>query len=214
MESARPLRDVFADLVGDESARQDRAADPAGFLAAHGHADLPDSLVAEAIVNYADIAPAEVAEHLAPFVMAHSPVPLDDLTVDDTGSIDGLDLLATAPPELVIDDEPADADDLAVFADAEDSDTADTDDTADDSLTLDFGHGDAMAAAPALAPDEPDDELDEPDEPDTTDGMTDVIPDSSEILDEAFVDHAGLLDDAEASDNETEAADDDDAGDL
>ena len=40
-----------------------RRADPAEVLRASGHADLPDGLVAEAVVSYADTAPIEVAEH-------------------------------------------------------------------------------------------------------------------------------------------------------
>lgn len=102
MEPARPLRDVFADLVTDEDARRAHAADPDGFLQAHGHAELPGGLLSEAIANYADTAPAEVAEHLAPFVMAHSPVPVDAAVID-TGPADGLQLLATAPAEPYLD---------------------------------------------------------------------------------------------------------------
>jgi hypothetical protein len=92
MEPVRPLRDVFADLTSDDAARQAHAADPGGFLESHGHADLPNDLVSEAIVNYADTAPPEVAEHLSPFVMAHGPVAGEG---DDHA--DGLGLLASAP---------------------------------------------------------------------------------------------------------------------
>jgi len=72
---ARPLRELLADLVGDAEARHAYGSDPAGYLAAHGHPDLPEPLVAEAVVSYADTAPVEVAEVLAPYVMAHGPVP-------------------------------------------------------------------------------------------------------------------------------------------
>ena len=69
--AARPLRDVFTDLLGHRD-----PADSAGeVLRANGHEDLPDGLIAEAVVNYADTAPVEVAGQLAPFVAAHSPVP-------------------------------------------------------------------------------------------------------------------------------------------
>jgi hypothetical protein len=70
MDATQPLRDVFAGLAGTGG-----ASEPATVLAANGHGDLPDGLVAEAVVNYADTAPVEVAEHLATFVRAHSPVP-------------------------------------------------------------------------------------------------------------------------------------------
>jgi hypothetical protein len=88
MAAARPLKDVFAELTGDDAARADEV------LAASGHGDLPPDLVAEAVVNYADTAPVEVAEHLAPFVTANSAVPpLDEVDGDAEWSA----LLATAP---------------------------------------------------------------------------------------------------------------------
>lgn len=71
----RPLRELLADLVGDAEARHAYGADPAGYLAAHGHSELPGELVAEAVVSYADTAPVEVASVLAPYVAAHGPVP-------------------------------------------------------------------------------------------------------------------------------------------
>ncbi|HEX6871028.1 MAG TPA: hypothetical protein VF163_08020 [Micromonosporaceae bacterium] len=73
MVAARPLRDVFTELTGADGGH---ATSPAEVLAASGHADLPEDLVAEAVVSFADTAPVEVAEHLAPYVQAHSPVPL------------------------------------------------------------------------------------------------------------------------------------------
>jgi hypothetical protein len=97
MESAKPLRDVFNELVGDESARGALAADRDAVLRDSGHGDLPGGLVAEAVVSYADTAPVEVAEHLAPFVKAHSAVPADGPAAVDPDPATGLDLLATAP---------------------------------------------------------------------------------------------------------------------
>ena len=88
MAAARPLKDVFAELTGDDAARPD------AVLAASGHGDLPPDLVAEAVVNYADTAPVEVAEHLAPFVTANSGVPALDQA---EGADDWSALLATAP---------------------------------------------------------------------------------------------------------------------
>jgi hypothetical protein len=55
MASARPLRDVFADLAGAPS------DDPGALLRDQGHPALPDDLIAEAVVSYADTAPVEVA---------------------------------------------------------------------------------------------------------------------------------------------------------
>src|ERR687890_805827 len=91
MASARPLRDVFADLTGGEYT----ADDPDALLRDHGHA-LPDDLVAEAVVSFADTAPAEVAEHLAPYVMTHSAVGADPVAGDEP-SVGWLDLLGSAP---------------------------------------------------------------------------------------------------------------------
>jgi hypothetical protein len=114
MTPARPLRDVFADLLGDAGAAR---PDPDALLAASGHAHLPAHLVAEAMVNYADTAPVEVAEHLAPYVTAHSGVPVQgppgDSGVDDADPAGWADLLATAPAaDAGTDPSGADADDL------------------------------------------------------------------------------------------------------
>jgi hypothetical protein len=113
MTPARPLRDVFADLLGGDGAAR---PDPDGLLAASGHADLPAHLVAEAVVNYADTAPVEVAEHLAPYVTAHSGVPVetppDDGAVDDADPAGWAELLATAPGDVGTDPAGPDAGDL------------------------------------------------------------------------------------------------------
>lgn len=145
MEPLRPLRDVLAGLAGDEHARLEHGGDLSGLLAAEGYPELPDDLVAEAVISYADTAPAEVAEHLAPFVTANSPVPLDDLAADPAGPAEALDLLATAPTELSTDEAPVETDD----------------DLADDTLpdlvvddevfSLDFGEGDAAAVEASAA---------------------------------------------------------------
>jgi hypothetical protein len=105
MDSARPLREVFADLTGAGNAGD--AGDARELLGGQGHAGLPDELVAEAVVNFADTAPIEVAEHLAPFVTAHSAVGADEVAgADETVGDEGwLDLLVTAPTD-------ADADEL------------------------------------------------------------------------------------------------------
>jgi hypothetical protein len=118
MASARPLRDVFADLAGAPS------DDPGALLRDQGHPALPDDLIAEAVVSYADTAPVEVAEHLAPYVTTHSavgagPVPADEAAADWAG------LLSTAPAgdPAAIDDQPPAPEDV------------------DDGIGLDFGMG-------------------------------------------------------------------------
>ena len=91
------LRELLTDLVGAAATHADG---PAAYLAAHGY-DLPPDLVAEAVVNFADTTSPEVAEHLAPFVTAH--------TTGVEPESDWFDLLTTAP---VPDDDPDDVDDL------------------------------------------------------------------------------------------------------
>lgn len=196
MDAARPLRDVFADLASDDAARQTYRADPDGFLAANGHGDLPADLVAEAVVSYADLAPLETAEHLAPVVMAHSAVPFDgadgipedlhglgasdDVTVATPDPLAALDLLATAPA-------PADQGETAGIGDEDAAELADVDATEPayatepaDTTELDdrFGEGD-----PGLL-----DHLDDDaapagfDDPDELDHLTDSLlaaPDGS-----------------------------------
>lgn len=93
MSSARPLHELLADLVGDPDAARAHG-DPDAYLAANGHPDLPSELVAEAVVSYADTAPVEVAEHLAPYVTTHSTVPSTEQPADNW-----FDLLTTAPTE-------------------------------------------------------------------------------------------------------------------
>ena len=165
---ARPLKDVFSDLVGDPSAGADA-------LAAAGH-DLPADLVAEAVVSFAGTAPAEVAEHLAPFVTANSGVPGEGGA--ETG--EWFELLATAPDP----DEVEELDDGTVLgaaptahgatdelefgagADADDdADDAELDATADDLDEFD-GTGTAvdhepLVDDPALDLDEMADDVDE-----------------------------------------------------
>jgi hypothetical protein len=154
MPPARPLRDVFADLTGDGAAVDAR---PDDLLRAQGHDDLGADLVAEAVVSYADTAPPEVAEHLAPFVMAHSPVPPLDHDAAGAQPPGWVDLLASAPagadlPDLTDADltdagfaesGPAGFDDLG----GPRADTGLGLDT-DHAHYLDFGYGDADAAGP------------------------------------------------------------------
>jgi hypothetical protein len=134
---ARPLRELLADLVGDAGARAAYGADPAGYLAEHGHADLPEPLVSEAVVSYADTAPVEVAEALAPYVAAHGPVPSESAE-----STDWFDLLTSAQAPREDFDDP-------ISATEEPSDWADPGE-------LDFGAG--AGPEPELEPSVPADE--------------------------------------------------------
>jgi hypothetical protein len=98
MASVRPLREVLADLVGDTDARM---SGPEAYLAEQGHGELSPELVAEAVVSFADTAPVEVAEQLAPFVTAHTAGRpgewFDLLTSASVETADDLDGVVEAP---------------------------------------------------------------------------------------------------------------------
>lgn len=145
---ARPIRELLADLVGDAEARHEYGADPAGYLAAHGHPDLPGDLVAEAVVSYADTAPVEVAAALAPYVAAHGPVPVPEVDTDPSW----FDLLTTADAA----DNPFD----------EHLEAATATDADEDPTDLDFGAGADQEQPADLSP-EPamTDDADSVDEP-------------------------------------------------
>jgi hypothetical protein len=210
MEPLRSLRDLFGDLAGDDGARPEEGADLGGLLAAEGYPDLPDGLVAEAIVSYAETAPAEVAEHLSPFVMSHSQVPLDDLPAEAIDSAQALDLLTTAPTGLVADDELVDTGD----------DLAEVDfGMADEPFSFDFGEGDAAPLDHAATPNDAADAADEPAEPagpdepaEATNGTGAIEPDNG--TNGAFGDDASLLGIAGQPEQEPDDGVDDDIPDF
>lgn len=156
MGSTRPLRDAFNEVSG--SAGQAGTAGPEQVLRAAGHPDLPGELLGEAVVNYADSAPPEVAEHLAPLVMAHTGIVAHARNVGEIDPEQWLDRLATAPelgtdPQMRVDH---DLDDIPAgpivdshldqeaggsFEDLSDQDGG----LFTDPVDLDFGQGDASA---------------------------------------------------------------------
>jgi hypothetical protein len=149
MAPARALHELLAGLTGDAArASGDREA----YLADNGHPDLPPDLVAEAVVSYADTAPVEVAEHLAPYVTAHSAVPTGEPPPEDWFT-----LLSTSPtePPQDLDPDPT-PDPEATLAD-------------DPGPTLDFGTG-----APTTPPDPS--TMDTPEEPPATTAATTEPP--------------------------------------
>lgn len=85
MEPVQPLREVFGALAGAGADAAEQALDEAG------HGDLPSGLVAEAVASYADTAPIEVAEHLAPFVTTYR------ATGENPDPDAALNLLVSAP---------------------------------------------------------------------------------------------------------------------
>lgn len=164
MEPARPLRDVFADLAdqADQAAgHADTGSAPPDLRAAlAGYGDLPDDLLVTAIGSYAGTAPAEVAEHLAPFLaepaadpvaglnlLASAPVPAGESEVELPGTEpDGF-----APDDLDPDD--LDPDDLD-RADSLDDDSGPVADIRHDVVDLIDDQPDDAAADPGL--DDPD----------------------------------------------------------
>ncbi|HEX6234890.1 MAG TPA: hypothetical protein VFZ63_17300 [Jiangellaceae bacterium] len=183
MTQGRPLHTVFTELLRDDVARQAYAADPGGLLDAAGHGELPDDLLAEAIVSFADTAPPEVAEHLAPFVMAHSAVPLDD--TEPPVATTGLELLADAPADVA---DNAGADDLDAVFDGTQLEAGpafvDPGTSLDD---LDFGGGAKDTAQPAEDP-----------------GTPIETPHSAEMLEADAFDELGPVDDLPPSETAPE----------
>ena len=170
MASGRPLHELLADLVGDADAARAHG-DPETYLAANGHPDLPPELAAEAVVSYADTAPVDVAEHLAPYVTTHSAVPTDEPPAEDW-----FGLLTTAPAEDldadpgldVPDDQPSSPDhddasalDFGAGSMDLDDEAADTDPDADsgpDSSPESSPSADSAASASDSPDDSPDQE--------------------------------------------------------
>jgi hypothetical protein len=195
MSSTRPLHELLADLAGDADAGRAHG-DPEAYLAANGHADLPPDLVAEAVVSYADTAPVEVAEHLAPFVTTHSAVPAEDPPSDDW-----FDLLTTAPaPADDLDADPGLDDDLS-----DDAPWSPDDDAPGPGLDFGTGSTDDLDAPPADTDDTtPDDDTPAPDhDQPTPSAWTDLPPETD-------------LDDlpaspADATDSDSDADPDEDA---
>ena len=121
MEKARPLGELLADLTTDPEARAAYRSDPEGYLSSAGYENLSTEEAGQAMTHHADRLPPELAERLAPVVMAHSPATValpDDLPGhlddgDDPGGDLGLSdpfgLLAELP---LIDDTDVDPEDL------------------------------------------------------------------------------------------------------
>ncbi|MEU4221389.1 hypothetical protein [Actinoplanes sp. NPDC026623] len=126
MAPARSLHEIIAGLAGDAGTPGDLAA----VLRAGGHPDLPEDLLAEAVVSFAGTAPAEVAEHLAPFVMAHGPIADDDTAAGEIGALPGL--LATVPAAELDDDSAPAVPEIDSPFGAHDADAAQQPDVDDD----------------------------------------------------------------------------------
>ncbi len=168
MDPARPLKSVFADLAAEDGPGHARDE----VLAANGHPNLPDGLVAEAVVNYADTAPFEVAEHLAAYVQANSAVPQSgaDAAAPEP---DWYGLLTTAPPvtDLAAGPDALDAEMAGLGPTSAPSAAADHADPAD----LRFGHG-GHEPAPVDEPDGLPGGDEPPGAPPTADGFAGADP--------------------------------------
>ncbi|MEU7908852.1 hypothetical protein [Actinoplanes sp. NPDC049118] len=149
MAPARSLHEIIAGLTGDAGTSGDLAA----VLHAGGHPDLPEELLAEAVISFADTAPAEVAEHLAPFVMAHGPIAEGDAGAGEIGRLP--DLLATAPSAGFGEASALAAPEIDPPFEAGGADAAQPPDDVDEPaepgwapLDTAFGHGHGAAATP------------------------------------------------------------------
>jgi hypothetical protein len=150
MPPARPLRDVFAGLSGTGDGSGADARSPDALLAEAGHPQLPAGLVAEAVVSYADTAPIEVAEHLAPYVMAHSAVPTD--LVEDVDQPSWHEMLSGAPDPAGIGHLPPDDDQPGTGIAGETPHSWFGSGATHDGVDLDFGQG-ATGTDAAAGPD-------------------------------------------------------------
>lgn len=207
MTSGRPLHELLADLVGDADAARAHG-DPETYLAAGGHPDLPPDLVAEAVVSYADTAPVDVAEHLAPYVTTHSAVPTAEPAAEDW-----FGLITTAPAEDLSDDDLSDdpgfADDLSgeqPWSPDEDHDHA---------SALDFGAGSEGVDSPHHAAADPAGGSPE-DAPDATDEQAGPSPEQSAWtdLEPETVGLDNLDDDADDADDDLDHGLGDDPDDI
>lgn len=88
------LREILTELGHDPAVRAEFGDDPEGFLATRGF-ELSAELLGEAIVAVAAGLPPATAEHLAPFTVAHGPIPPIDPAIEGTDPIGALELLAT-----------------------------------------------------------------------------------------------------------------------
>ena len=175
MTSGRPLHELLADLVGDADAARAHG-DPETYLAANGHPDLPPDLVAEAVVSYADTAPVDVAEHLAPYVTTHSAVPTSEPPADDW-----FGLITTAPAEDLPDDDlPDDLSDDPGFADDLSGEQPwSPEQDHDHASALDFGAGSEGIDSPHHTAADEDADTPDDDTPDGGDEQADQPPEQS-----------------------------------
>jgi hypothetical protein len=144
MNEPRPLHEVFGERAHQLAEDRHAALDEAG------HPGLPDELLAEAVVSYADTAPAPVAEQLAPFVTAHTAGRFGEPA--DTGAdlSQGLELLASAPAATG-----TDLDDQGAAGPAPVDGPAASDPDPSAVNGLDFGGGAGNGDQPAPGPEAP-----------------------------------------------------------
>ncbi len=200
MDKARPLGEILADLTRESEERSAYRADPEGYLSSVGYEGLSPEEAGEAVTHFADRLPPEMAEQLAPVVMAHSPatVALTDETSDSQESLDDIggrsilsDPLGTLADLPLMED--PDVDPEEIFEDDLD-DPAPSTDPSDAHHDLDSAH----PGEPDEADDDPEDTLDEhPDRGgDDPEDTLDEHPDrGGEDLEDTLDDHPDRADD-------------------
>jgi hypothetical protein len=141
MNEPRPLHEVFGERANQLAEDRHAALDEAG------HPGLPDELLAEAVVSYADTAPAPVAEQLAPFVTAHTAERFGEPGGAGADLSHGLELLAAAPAATGTDLDDADL--------PAGPDPAGPGPAGPDPADLDFGGGAGPGDHPARQPEPP-----------------------------------------------------------
>lgn len=164
------IRDAIDQLLTGETPLGGGAADPASVMAEHGYETVPTELFGTALVHFADTAPLEQADALAPVVTRVGPIPLEEsdlpesygeLDLDAIEGDDAFALFSEAAP--VVAESPADeldfeaadtsdfeVEDLNAAADAE----ADSNDDVDpEDIDIDKSDPDTEVSSDTDAPD-------------------------------------------------------------
>lgn len=83
------IRDAIDQLLTGETPLGGGAADPSSVMAEHGYETVPTELFGTALVHFADTAPLEQAEALAPVVTRIGPIPLEESDLPESyGKLD------------------------------------------------------------------------------------------------------------------------------
>lgn len=83
---AMTIRDAIEDML----ANLDLGSDPAEVLADHGFEDVPAEVFSSALQHFAELAPMEIADALAPMVTRLSAVPFEDGDLPEASDVEAI----------------------------------------------------------------------------------------------------------------------------